>query len=451
MNDILVQFNKKNLLGQGSYGSVYKCKLNEIDVAIKKYNGKLTMKWNQTVMRELICMCSLQKHPHIIELLKCHVDSIGKCYLIFPLYKSSLHTFLKHNPNVHVTTLLKWTKQLLSALKHLHLSGFIHRDIKLENILITEKNDLILCDLGMARFVSSNEISRMTGNVCSIWTRPPEMQNNNNYLMMYDSRIDSWSLGCTLLALCNGEYVFKDDQIKCNFKSIQLKCKSSKERQLILRNLIKRNDLPDEFIVLLSKLLCFEMNKREYIKNISFLNEASEIILKKYHLEIPPVLFKEHTYKFIEKSDYEKINIGLWLHDISQQLVIDLKTLLNCYINWIKFGDSTPLSAIASLSLSCKFQETKYIQLSIFSKAVGKKVKDIIDAEDFIMKQSHGCIASNEIIHIKKYLFVFCFLVCNYTITEANDFICCSEKNKSEIWKKICLSIPKLAEKCYIE
>lgn len=44
-----------------------------------------------------------------------------------------------------------WTKQIVSGIQYLHQSRIAHRDIKCENILITEKNNIKLTDFGFSR------------------------------------------------------------------------------------------------------------------------------------------------------------------------------------------------------------------------------------------------------------------------------------------------------------
>ena len=47
--------------------------------------------------------------------------------------------------------IIEWTKQIASCLSYLHGNGLIHRDIKTENILLSENNIVKLCDFGFTR------------------------------------------------------------------------------------------------------------------------------------------------------------------------------------------------------------------------------------------------------------------------------------------------------------
>jgi cyclin-dependent kinase-like len=68
----------------------------------------------------------------------------------------------------------------------------LHRDIKPENILLTETNDVRLCDFGFARCLPTAGTHKpMTPYVATRWYRAPELLTGQPY----DCKVDIWALG----------------------------------------------------------------------------------------------------------------------------------------------------------------------------------------------------------------------------------------------------------------
>jgi hypothetical protein len=84
-----------------------------------------------------------------------------------------------------------------SGLHAIHGSGFSHRDIKLENILIGRDGRCKICDFGLA----TRTIRGLTGFVGSIFYASPEMEINRNG--QFTSAVDIWALGIVALELAS--------------------------------------------------------------------------------------------------------------------------------------------------------------------------------------------------------------------------------------------------------
>jgi len=87
--------------------------------------------------------------------------------------------------------LIKYIKQIASALEYLHQNGIIHRDIKLSNLLISKEDEIRICDFGLAHNYSNDKIKPLYDKIGTPLYIPPEMINRQGY----DFKADIWSFG----------------------------------------------------------------------------------------------------------------------------------------------------------------------------------------------------------------------------------------------------------------
>jgi cell division cycle 2-like protein len=84
--------------------------------------------------------------------------------------------------------------QLLAGVQHMHMSWFIHRDIKTSNLLYSNSGKLAICDFGLARRFG-DPVTSYTRNVVTLWYRAPELLLGTTG---YSTELDMWSVGCVL-------------------------------------------------------------------------------------------------------------------------------------------------------------------------------------------------------------------------------------------------------------
>ena len=127
------------------------------------------------------------------DILQLRSRNVERIYTVHQLMSSDLHTVLR-NPRQgltddHVQYILY---SLLRAVNYLHSAGIAHRDIKPQNILVNDSCDTVICDFGLAREISDDD---MTVYVETRWYRAPELIMG---LQAYDEKVDIWSLGCVM-------------------------------------------------------------------------------------------------------------------------------------------------------------------------------------------------------------------------------------------------------------
>ena len=100
------------------------------------------------------------------------------------------------------------TYQIAKAIQYLHSFGIVHRDLKLENIMMSNtKDDAVpkVVDFGLAKMLGPSEKADEPFGTLG-YVAPEVLQKQP-----YSSSCDLWSLGCILYALLCGALPFDDD------------------------------------------------------------------------------------------------------------------------------------------------------------------------------------------------------------------------------------------------
>nr|POF13223.1 serine/threonine-protein kinase prp4 [Quercus suber] len=141
---------------------------------------------------------------HIIRLHRSFIHKAHLC-LVFESMNADLRVALKRfgrDVGINLKATRSYAQQIFLALAHMKKSQIIHGDLKPDNILISDKlNVLKICDLGTATTVDKAEI---TPYLVSRFYRAPEVILG----MKIGHPIDMWSIGCTLFELYTGRILF---------------------------------------------------------------------------------------------------------------------------------------------------------------------------------------------------------------------------------------------------
>jgi len=106
-------------------------------------------------------------------------------------------------------------KQILSAIECCHSNSIVHRDIKLQNILLDADHNIKLIDFGLSNFV---EVGRDRNTFCGTPAyAPPEILLGTCYK---GPEVDMWALGVVLYSMLTSDFPFKTigDILKGKFK-----------------------------------------------------------------------------------------------------------------------------------------------------------------------------------------------------------------------------------------
>lgn len=201
----LETYKKLCLLGEGSYAKVYKAtnKVNGGLVALKEIRLQTDEGTPFTAIREASLLKDL-KHVNIVCLHDI-IHTKSNLTFVFEFVQTDLSTYLEKNPgglNPHNVKLFLF--QLLRGLAYCHRRKVLHRDLKPQNLLISEQGELKLADFGLAR-AKSVPSQTYSNEVVTLWYRPPDVLLGSKD---YSWQLDIWGVGCIFLEMLWGHPVF---------------------------------------------------------------------------------------------------------------------------------------------------------------------------------------------------------------------------------------------------
>ena len=176
-------------------------------VAIKVLNPEIASAVAVTrFVREIEWSSSLQ-HPHIVPVLSSG-DVNGVPYLVMPLIEGeALGARLERQPPLQVETALNYVRDVAAALDYAHRKGVVHRDIKPDNILISDGFALV-ADFGVARALGLASGNTLTGSGTPIGTLAYMSPEQATGSAPVDGRSDIYSLGCVAYEMVTGRRAF---------------------------------------------------------------------------------------------------------------------------------------------------------------------------------------------------------------------------------------------------
>eukprot|EP00798_Chlamydomonas_sp_ICE-L_P022644 gene22644-29792_t len=210
-------------LGEGSYGTVWKCYDRESGqlFAVKRFKDAHTDPLALRLAGREMDILKRCDHPNIIRLVEAVRSKSGRIYAVMECAERTLTDELHMHPRGFQPDHLKLVMwQLLQATDYLHKSGVMHRDLKPANILLNADLTVKLCDFGFARKMVSNGAAPYTGYVVTRWYRAPEILVGDHY----GPSADVWSLGCLLAEMASGRPLFPGknamDQLWLSLKTV---------------------------------------------------------------------------------------------------------------------------------------------------------------------------------------------------------------------------------------
>ena len=200
----------QQLLGEGSFGHVYKARH-------KPTNAVVAVKVQKNVMQdddeadkimseiEILAKCD---SPYIVGYYECFLHqtrtAVTEMWIVMEYCSagsmSDLIEALNASAPMPEECIRAVCASIVLGLEYLHgVANVCHRDIKCGNVLLTELGHIKLADFGVSAELNNTVNKRKTLTGSPFWMAPEVIQESH-----YDGRADVWSLGITMIEMAEG-------------------------------------------------------------------------------------------------------------------------------------------------------------------------------------------------------------------------------------------------------
>lgn len=203
---IITYWEKGDLLGRGSFGSVYEgiaddgffFAVKEVSLLDQGEEGRQSI----YQLEQEIALLSQFEHENIVQYYGTDKDD-SKLYIFLELVTKGSLLSLYQKYNLRDSQVSAYTRQILHGLKYLHDRNVVHRDIKCANILVDANGSVKLADFGLAKATKLNDVKSCKGT--AFWMAPEVV---NRKTQGYGLAADIWSLGCTVLEMLTRKFPY---------------------------------------------------------------------------------------------------------------------------------------------------------------------------------------------------------------------------------------------------
>ncbi|KAJ3323675.1 hypothetical protein HDV06_001405 [Boothiomyces sp. JEL0866] len=198
-------------IGEGEFGKVklgYHITTGE-EVAIKfiKKESVTTTEKRFKLQREISILRTVS-HPNLVHLIEVIENDTHIGMVLEYASGGELFEYILSRQNLPEKEAAKFFFQLIDGVSFLHHNGYVHRDLKLENLLLDKNRNMIITDFGFANFYQPMGDRILSTSCGSPVYAAPELVVNDEYI---GELADIWSCGVILYAMVCGSLPFDDD------------------------------------------------------------------------------------------------------------------------------------------------------------------------------------------------------------------------------------------------
>ena len=254
-------------------------------VAIKTFSKKhLKNKHAKQKIKHEINILSHLRHPFINQILD-SFETDKHIFIVMEYVCGDLLDFIRKRGKLSESISKLIFKQIIEGLRYIHKKKIVHRDIKLDNILIDLTNTVKICDFGVSRKLSNGDVMyEHCGTPAYI---APEIFQNKGY---EGYLCDIWSAGVTLYYMLSGSQPFRANSIKeleklviqGSFDEIE---EISKEANDLIKEMLQVDPKKRINIDKILKHPWLQNVDLENRKNLNLFTESEKILLSKFDVD----------------------------------------------------------------------------------------------------------------------------------------------------------------------
>ncbi|XP_051258817.1 serine/threonine-protein kinase Nek5-like isoform X2 [Dicentrarchus labrax] len=203
-------------IGEGAFGKAFlvrdKGGGGDRQCVVKQINLRKMSAREKEASQKEVTLLSKMKHPNIVAFIGSFQDGGSLCIVMEYCDGGDLMKKMNLQRGVFFTEqqIVDWFVQICLGLKHIHDRKILHRDIKAQNIFLTNGGmKAKLGDFGIARMLNNTmELARTC--VGTPYYLSPEICESRPY----NNKTDIWSLGCVLYELCTLRHPFEGSSLR---------------------------------------------------------------------------------------------------------------------------------------------------------------------------------------------------------------------------------------------
>jgi len=202
-----IEYDEKDVIGSGSFGTVYRGRCREKPVAIKVLRGIFDDKKLAEFRTEVANMSKIF-HPNICLYMGASLD-VGECVMITELLpKGNVEQLLRGKDTMSLSLRMRMARDAAFGMNWLHCSNpiFIHRDLKTSNLLVDSHMNVKVCDFGLSQFIPKDAMTKdeKRAKGTPLWMAPEVMM-----FQEFNEKCDVYSFGIVLWELLTRKEPFE--------------------------------------------------------------------------------------------------------------------------------------------------------------------------------------------------------------------------------------------------
>ncbi|GAA5939872.1 hypothetical protein JCM3775_007133 [Rhodotorula graminis] len=153
-------------------------------------------------------LCLLLHHPYICGMREMMIYPHHYYFVQEYVNGGQMLDYIISHGRLRERSARKFARQIGSALEYCHANSIVHRDLKIENILISKTGNIKIIDFGLSNLYSP--VSHLSTFCGSLYFAAPELLNAKPYT---GPEVDVWSFGIVLYVLVCGKVPFDDQSM----------------------------------------------------------------------------------------------------------------------------------------------------------------------------------------------------------------------------------------------